>query len=66
MIAHTSEETNNEPMFINYGREELGKDDQLAITENWTLVSFSSLMMVPITFPWVFPVLIASFLILRC
>ena len=55
MIAHTSEKTNNEPMFINYGREELGKDDQLAITANWTLVSFSSLMMVPLNVPLGFP-----------
>ena len=55
MIAHTSEKTNNEPMFINYGREELGKDDQLAITVNWTLVSFSSLMMVPHNVPLGFP-----------
>ena len=49
MIAHTSEKTNNEPMFINYGREELGKDDQLAITANWTLV------MVPLNVPLGFP-----------
>ena len=52
MIVHTSAKTINslvKSMFINFGREERGKNDQIAITVNWTLVSFSS-PVVPTTF----------------
>ena len=44
MIVHTSAKTINNPaksMFINHGREEPRKDDQLATIDNWTLESFS-------------------------
>ena len=55
MIVHTLTKMINNPskFVINYSREEPRKDDQLAITENWTLVLFrpSGPHIVPLGFP---------------